>query len=164
MWAKSWEPWPCRTASFSEHASSIAVAVDGKTMSGIQTVVAVSSVGLFEPPLVIPGFDKIVLKLLLIVSIILVTCAVVTISSIVGVIRAARRLRRGGHSKASVVLAVVATAIAASWLAYWTGEDIYHRSNPINGLLAINLVFCLPPLSWLIAAIHANATRRTEAK
>ena len=44
--------------------------------------------GLLEPPLVIPGFDKLVLKLLLIGSVILVTGGALIISSIVGVIRA----------------------------------------------------------------------------
>jgi hypothetical protein len=116
--------------------------------------------GLLEPPLVIPGFDKAVLKLLLIFSVILITGVVVTISSIVGVIRAVRRLRRGGHSKASVVLSLIATVIAASWLAYWTGDDIYHRSNPINILLAINFAICVLPMLWLIAAIGANVARR----
>jgi len=131
-------------------------------MSGIQAIRVVLRVGLFEPPLVIPGFDKIVLKLLLIFSVVLITGAVVTISSIVGVIRALRRQRRGGHSVAAVVLGAIAMAITSLWLFYWVRDDIYHRSNPLNGMLAINLAICLLPLSWLIAAIGANAGRRKE--
>lgn len=133
-------------------------------MIGIQTITAILAIGLFEPPLVIPGFDKIVLKLLLIASVIVVTGGAVIISSIVGVVRAVRRLQRGGCSKVAVVFAVIATASAASWLAYWAGDDIYHRSNPINVFLAINLAICLLPLSWLAAAIYANIARRTDAK
>jgi hypothetical protein len=101
--------------------------------------------GLLEPPLVIPGFDKLVLKLLLIGSVILVAGGALIISSIVGVIRALRRERRGGRSVAAVVLAAIAAAITASWLLYWVAYDIHDRSNPINILLAINFAFCLLP-------------------
>src|SRR5215471_18916558 len=111
---------------------------------------------LLEPPPVIPGFDKVALKLLAVIAIILVTGTVVTISSIVGVVRAVRRRRRGGHSKAALVRAAIATAVAASWLLYWVGDDLYNKSSPINGLLAINLCFCILPLSWLVAAMSAN--------
>ena len=139
---------------------STQVRTDVKSMSSIQAITAVSFIGLFEPPLVIPGFDKIVLKLLILITVILATAVVVTISSIVGVIRALLRTRRGGHSVAAVVLSAMATAITSFWLLYWVGDDIYHRSNPLNGILAINLVICLLPVSWLIAAIGANVAPR----
>ena len=111
---------------------------------------------LFEPPPVIPGFDKLVLKVLAVVAIILITGIVVTITSIVGIVRAVRRRRRGAHSKAAAVLAAIATAIAAAWLLYWVGDDLHNKTNPISGLLAINSGFCILPLSWLIAAMRAN--------
>jgi hypothetical protein len=133
-------------------------------MNGVQVVRAVSRVGLFEPPLVVPGLDKALLELLILLGVILGSVVLVTVSSVVGLIRAVRRRRRGGRSKAAVVLAAIATAIAASWLVYWTGDAIRHRSNPINGFLTINFAICVPPLSWLIAAIRANAARREEAK
>src|SRR5260370_35096757 len=102
-------------------------------MSCIQAVIAVSTVGLFEPPYVIPGFDRAVLKLLLVFGVILITGVVVTVSSVIGVIRATRRRRRLGHSRAAVLLAAIATAIASSWLLYWTGDALYHGEWPIDG-------------------------------
>jgi hypothetical protein len=118
-------------------------------------------VGLLEPNIV-RGLDKALLELFVTFSAVIGTGLVVTISSIVGVVRAVRRRRRGGHSVSAVVLAAVANAIAAAWLLYWLIYDIHDRSNPINGLLAINLVICLLPLSWLIASIHANRARQGE--
>ena len=125
-------------------------------MSGTQAVERVSSMGLLEPKAV-PGLDKALFELFVIFSVIIVSGLVVTISSILGVIRAVRRGRRGGHSVAAVVLAAMANAITACWLLYWVSDDIYHKSNPINGLLAINGAVCVLPLSWLIASIRANA-------
>jgi len=110
---------------------------------------------IFEP-YVIPGFDWLVLKLLIIICLILATGIVITISSIVGFIRAIRRRRRGGHSNAAVVLAAIAAAIAASWSIYWAADALYQHENPLNGFLAINLAVCLLPLSWLISAVSAN--------
>jgi hypothetical protein len=113
----------------------------------------ISLLGLLEPK-ADPGIEKALLEVALIFAVILASGSVVTISSIVGLIRAIRR--RGGRSTAAVVLAAIANTITASWLLYWVGDDIYHRSNPINGLLAINFAICVLPLSWLIAAIRAN--------
>ena len=110
-------------------------------------------------PFVIPGFDRVVLKLLIIVGVILVAGVVVTISSIVGVIRAVLRLRRSGHSVAAVVLAVIANVMTVAWLLYWVADDIHHNENPINVLLAINFAIALLPLSWLVAAVGANVAR-----
>jgi hypothetical protein len=120
-------------------------------------------VALLEP-FVIPGFDRVVLKLLIIFSFIIVTGIVVTVGSIIGVIRAVRRRRRGARSKRAVILAATGATITISWLFFWVGYDIRERSNPIDGLLAINLAFCVPSLSWLIAAIRANAARHKELK
>jgi uncharacterized membrane protein YfcA len=114
--------------------------------------------GLLEP-FVIPGFDRVLVKLLVVLSGMLATALVVIITSIVGVTRAVRRRRRRGHSVAAVMLGAFATAIPAAWLLYWVGHDIHDRSNPINGLLAINFALCMFPLSWLIAAIRANRAR-----
>jgi len=125
-------------------------------MSGTEGVEGVLSLGLLEPT-VVPGLDKALLELLIVFGVIVGAGLVITISSIVGVIRAVRRRRRGGHSVAAVVLAAIANAITASWLLYWVSDDIYHKSNPINGLLAINFAVCVLPLSWLIASIRANA-------
>jgi hypothetical protein len=116
---------------------------------------------LFEPT-VVPGLDRALLELLLTFGILGGLVLLVTISSIVGIIRARRRRRRGGYSVAAVVLAVLANVIAAAWLLYWLAYDIHDRSNPINALLAINLAICLLPLSWLIASIRANHARRSE--
>jgi hypothetical protein len=114
----------------------------------------------FLEPFVIPGFDRVVLKLLIIFSFIIVTGIVVTISSIIGVIRAVRRRRRGTRSKPAVILAAAGATIAISWLLYWVGSDIADRSNPINGLLGINFALCVLPLSWLVAAVRANVVWR----
>lgn len=113
-------------------------------------------------PYRIPGFDWLVLKLLAVISVILVTGAVITISSIVGFIRAIRRRRRGGHSKAALVLAAMAVAIAISWSLYWATDALHQHENPLNSFLAINLAICLLPLSWLIATISANRARHRE--
>ena len=114
-------------------------------------------------PYRIPGFEWLVLKLLVIVIGVLVTGVVITISSIVGLIRAIRRRRRGGHSNSAVVLATTAVAIAAAWLLYWTATDLSQHENPLNGFMAINSAICLLPLSWLIAAIFANGARHRKA-
>ena len=119
--------------------------------------------GLLEP-FVIPGLGKALLELLIIFSVIVASGLVVTISAIVGIIRAVRRRRRAGHSVSAVVLASIAAAITTFWLLYWVSDDIYHRSNPIDALLAINLAVCVLPLFWLIAAIHANSARRKESE
>ena len=113
----------------------------------------------FLEPTADPGIQKALAELVLFFSVILATGLVVTISSIVGLVRAIRRRRRGGRSVAAVALAAIANTITASWLLYWVGDDVYQRSNPINGLLAINIAFCLLPLSWLVAAIRANVVR-----
>jgi NADH:ubiquinone oxidoreductase subunit 6 (subunit J) len=107
-------------------------------------------------PYVIPGFDWLVLKLLVIIVVVMVTGVVVTISSIVGLVRAIRRRRRGGQSKAAVVLATFAAVIAASWLLYWAGDALYQHENPLNSFFAINSAVCVLPLSWLIGAVSAN--------
>src|SRR5262249_13469376 len=107
-------------------------------------------------PYRIPGFDWLVLKFLLIVGLILVTGVAIVISSIVGVIRAIRRGRRGGQSISAGVLAAIASAIAASWSLYWATDSLYQHENPLNGFLAINFAICMLPCSWLIGAICAN--------
>lgn len=108
--------------------------------------------------LIIPGIDWLVLKLLIIVSVVLVTGVAITISSIVRLIRAIRRRRRGEHSIAAVMLATIAAGIAASWLLYWAAEALYQHENPLNGFLAINSAICLLPCSWLIAPLAPTRT------
>jgi hypothetical protein len=68
--------------------------------------------GLLEPT-AIPGLDKALLELLIIFSVIGASGLIVTVSSILGIIRAVRRRRRrrSGHSVSAVVLACVTTAI-----------------------------------------------------
>ena len=111
-------------------------------------------------PYAIPGFDRLLVKLFLIVVTIIGSLVFLTISSIVGIIRAFRRRRRGGNSDMAIVLAGIAVALITCWLAYWVGDDIFHHQSPFNGMLAINLSFCMLPLSWLIVAIRANAAGR----
>jgi hypothetical protein len=50
--------------------------------------------------------------------------------------------------------------VRSCWLLYRVGDDFRHRSNPFDGLLAFNLMVCLLPVSWLIAAIRANTHHR----
>ena len=114
-------------------------------------------------PYRIPGFDWLVLKLLVIIVAVLITAFVIAVSSIVGLIRAVRRRRRGEHSIAAVVLSSIALAIASSWLLYWAGDAVAQHENPLNSLLAINFAVCLLPFAWLVAAIFANRGRHREA-
>ena len=107
-------------------------------------------------PYRIPGFDWLVLKLLVAIGVILVTGVVITINSIIGLVRAIRRRRRGGRSIAAVVLASIAVAVPVSWSLYWAADALNQHESPLNGFLAINAAACLLPLSWLIGAVCAN--------
>ncbi|HJZ79731.1 MAG TPA: hypothetical protein VKD91_05280 [Pyrinomonadaceae bacterium] len=109
-------------------------------------------------PTVIPGLDRAILELLLISTAIVGAVLLLTIGSIVGIFRARRRRKRGGHSKAAVGLAAFAASISALWLSYWVGDNIYHHANPLDGLLAINLGLCVLPVFWLVTAIRANTS------
>jgi hypothetical protein len=111
-------------------------------------------------PTVVPGLDKALLELFAIITLIAFIGLVVTVSSIVGIIRAVRRRRRGERSLQALVLAVIVSAIAWSWLLYWVGIELSNRSNPINALLAINAALGALPLIWLFTSIRANRTRR----
>lgn len=109
-------------------------------------------------PFTVPGLDKSLFELLIILSSILITGAVVTVGSVIGLIRAVRRRRRGDRSSAAVVLAAIATAIALAWLLYWVRYDLHDKANPINALFGINAALCLLPFSWFVAAIRANSS------
>src|SRR5262245_41764354 len=113
--------------------------------------------GLLEPT-VIPGLDRALLELLLISSVVGAAILILTMSSIVGMIRAIRRRRRGSHSKGAVALALIAVLITTMWLLYWVTDNILHRSNPLDGLLVINLILCVLPFAWLFSAIRANSS------
>lgn len=115
--------------------------------------------GLLEPN-VVPGLDRALLELLLIFIVVVGTGLLTTVTSIVGLVRAVRRHRRGGHSRLAVVLAALALAITSSWMGYWMAADIHNQANPLNPLLAINAAICLLPLSWLVTAIRANRAQR----
>ena len=117
--------------------------------------------GLLEPNAV-PGLDRALLELFLIFSAVLGSALLITVSSIVGLVRAVRRRRRGERSSVAIVLALAANAIPSLWLCYWVGVDIYNRSNPINALLAINAALCVLPFTWLVSAIRANRARHGE--
>ena len=117
--------------------------------------------GLLEPNAV-PGLDRALLELFLIFSAVLGSALLITVSSIVGLVRAVRRRRRGERSSVAIVLALAAIAIPSLWLCYWVGVDIYNRSNPINALLAINAALCVLPFIWLVSAIRANRARHGE--
>jgi hypothetical protein len=105
-------------------------------------------------PFTVPGLDKALLELLITLSSILITGVVVIIGSIIGLIRAVRRRRRGDRSATAVVMATTANVIALVWLLYWVRYDLHDKANPLNPLFAINAAFCLLPLSWLVAAIR----------
>jgi hypothetical protein len=109
-------------------------------------------------PTVVPGLDRALLELFLFFGGIISAALVLTISSIVGIIRAVRRRRQHRKSTAAVLLAAGATSITILWLLYWTTDNVYHRLNPIDGFLLLNSALCLLPLSWLIAAFRANST------
>ena len=113
-------------------------------------------------PFTVPGLDKSLFELLITLGSILITGAVVTVGSVIGLIRAIRRRRRGDRSAAAVVLAAIATAIALAWLLYWMRYDLHEKANPINALFGINAALCLLPLSWFVAAICANRERPDE--
>ena len=117
--------------------------------------------GLLEPN-VVPGLDRALLELLLIFSAVLGSGLLITVGSVVGLIRAVRRRKRGEKSLPAILLALLANGITLLWLCYWIGVDIYNRSNPINALLAINASLCLLPLAWLVAAIRANRSLNRE--
>ena len=112
---------------------------------------------LFEPN-VIPGMDRALLEIL--ITFIAIVCAilVLTISSIIGVIRATRRRRRREPSKGAIASALIAAMASATWLLYWTADNIYQRHNPFDGLLAINLALCVLPFWWLLAALRAHTS------
>jgi hypothetical protein len=117
--------------------------------------------GLLEPNAV-PGLDRALLELFLIFSAVLGSALLITVSSLVGLVRAVRRRRRGERSLVAIVLALAAIAIPSLWLCYWVGVDIYNRSNPINAVLAINAALCVLPFTWLVSAIRANRARHRE--
>ena len=112
----------------------------------------------FLEPNVIPGLDRALLEILITLGAIACAILVLTIASIVGVIRANRRRRRREHSSSAIALAIVATTVSTTWLLYWTADNIYHRHNPFDGLLAINLAICVLPFWWLLAALRARAS------
>jgi len=114
----------------------------------------------FLEPNVIPGLDKAILELLLVVCAVVGSALLITVASVAGLLRAVRRRRRGGHSRPAVALAFIALAIMASWMGYWIVWDLHNRTNPINPLLAINVTLCVLPLMWLVAALNANGAQR----
>ena len=108
-------------------------------------------------PFVIPGFDRLLVQLILILVAIVGWMLAVTVASIVGIIRAVRRRRRGGNSNGAIVLASVAVATVVMWLLYFVADNLLHRMNPLDSMLAINLSLSVLPLLWLTLAIRTNA-------
>ena len=117
--------------------------------------------GILEP-YVIPGFDRLLLQLILILTGIIFWMLTVTIASIVGIIRGVRRRRRGSRSTGAIVLATAAVATVAMWLLYFVGDNLLHRMNPLDSMLAINLALSGLPLAWLIVAIRTNHAARSR--
>ena len=112
----------------------------------------------FLEPNVIPGLDRALFEILITLGFIAGAILVLTIASIVGVIRANRRRRRREHSLSAIALALIAAVLSATWLLYWTADNIYYRRNPFDGLLAINLALCVLPFWWLLAALRARTS------
>ena len=115
------------------------------------------SLGFLEPN-VIPGLDRALLEILITFGLIAAAILILTIASIVGVIRAHRRRRRRQHSLSAIALALLAAGLSTAWLLYWTADNIYQRRNPFDGLLAINLALCVLPFWWLLAALRARTS------
>jgi len=115
-------------------------------------------------PTVIPGLERAILELTLIFVGVGGLMLLLMVSSIIGIVRGIRRRRRGINSPAAIASAIVASSISTLWLLYWVGDNIYHRVNPLDGLLAINLVLCVLPFGWLIAAIRANLAKGLSEK
>jgi hypothetical protein len=113
-------------------------------------------------PFTVPGLDKALLELLITAGVILATGVAVTVGSIIGLIRALRRRRRGDRSLAAVVMAATAIVITLAWLLFWVRNDLHDKGNPVNAMFAINAAFCVLPLTWLVAAIRANRARHGE--
>jgi uncharacterized membrane protein YhiD involved in acid resistance len=113
-------------------------------------------------PFTVPGLDKALLELLITAGVILATGVAVTVGSIIGLIRALRRQRRGDRSLAAVVMAATAFVITLAWLLYWVRNDLHDKGNPVNAMFAINAALCVLPLTWLVAAIRANRARHGE--
>ena len=114
----------------------------------------------FLEPNAIPGLERALLELMALFGLAAAGLLTLIFSSIVGIVRAVRRCRRGGYSLSAVVLGAIAMTISSSWLLYWVVDDVHHGSNPLNGLLLINFLVGLLPASWLMAAIRANAYHR----
>jgi len=112
-------------------------------------------IAVFEPT-VVPGLDRAIFELALVFVVAVGLLLLLTIASIVGIIRGIRRRRRRAHSRAAVAGAMLASSITTLWLLYWVGDNLYHRMNPLDGLLAINLLLCVLPFAWLVTAIRAN--------
>lgn len=110
---------------------------------------------LFEPT-VIPGLDRALLEI--VISFAAIGCGILalTISSIVGVVRAVRRRRNGIRSRSAIALALMAALASTTWLLYWTADNIFHRQNPLDALFVINLVLCGLPFGWLLTALRAH--------
>ena len=113
-------------------------------------------------PYVIPGFDRLLVQLILIMVAIIVWMLAVTGSSIVGIIRAIRRRRRGGQSTGAIVLASVAVATCAMWSLFFVGDNLMHHANPFDSMFAINLSLSILPWLWLTFASRSNAAARTN--
>jgi hypothetical protein len=105
-----------------------------------------------------PGLDRAVVEILFTFTAIITAILVLTLSSVVGIFRAIRRRRRGRRSRSAIALALMAALTSSIWLLFWTAHNIYHRDNPIDGLLAINLALCVLPFSWLLAALRAHTS------
>jgi hypothetical protein len=130
-------------------------AICSRRGKGFEKLVLAMFIALFEPT-VIPGLDRAILELAFVFTAVAVAMLVLTVSSIIGIVRGIRRRRRGLHSRSAIALALTASSIAALWLLYWVADGLYHRTNPWDGLLAINLSLCLLPFFWLVTAIRAN--------
>jgi hypothetical protein len=88
--------------------------------------------GLLEPT-VIPGFGRALVELALVFVAVAGLMLLLTVSSIVGIIRGLRRHKRGLHSRAAIAWALIASSITSLWLLYWVADNLYHRLNPLDG-------------------------------
>ena len=109
-----------------------------------------------------PAIAKALLKVFIIFGGILLCGLIIIISSIIGIVRAKRRLHHGDRSKGAVIFASISTISTVCWLLYWMYNAVSQKSNPIDSMFLINSLICALPIWWLVAAVNANTIKKSS--